>query len=101
MQQTPAPATDAVIPTVGAEEPAESAARRLLGQGSIYTVGAALNLFASALAIPAATRLLGTAEFGTVTLAVACLMLLIPVANLALPFAIIRTHFDQEIGDHA
>lgn len=93
-------ATEA-LPSAGVASPAPSAGRQLLGRGSIYTLGTALQLLAAALAIPAATRLLGSGEFGTVTLAVTAQTLLIPIANLGLPLAILRFYFDREEGvDH-
>jgi O-antigen/teichoic acid export membrane protein len=60
----------------------------------VYTLGTALQLGAAALAIPAATRLLGSAEFGDVALAISAQTLLIQVAGLGLPLAILRFYFD-------
>jgi O-antigen/teichoic acid export membrane protein len=73
-----------------------SAGRQLLGRGSIYTLGAALQLLAAAIAIPAATRLLGSAEYGAVTLAITAQTLLVPIAALGLPVAILRFFFGDE-----
>jgi O-antigen/teichoic acid export membrane protein len=75
-----------------------SAGRQLLGKGSIYTLGTALQLLAAAIAIPAATRLLGSSEFGIVTLAITSQTILIPIAGLGLPVAILRFFFGEEDG---
>lgn len=80
----------------GAQAEPQSASRQLLGRGSIYTLGTALALVSSALAIPAASRLLGSGEYGVITLALASQLLLIPIANLGLPLAILRFYFDRE-----
>jgi O-antigen/teichoic acid export membrane protein len=70
--------------------------RRLLGKGSIYTLGTALQLSAAALAIPVITRLLGSGEFGVVALAMALQLMLTALATLGLPAAILRFFFDHE-----
>jgi O-antigen/teichoic acid export membrane protein len=70
--------------------------RRLLGKGSIYTLGTALQLSAAALAIPVITRLLGSGEFGVVALAMALQLMLTALATLGLPTAILRFFFDHE-----
>ena len=76
--------------------------RRLLGKGSIYTLGTALQLSAAALAIPVITRLLGSAEFGAVALAMAIQLMLTGLATLGLPAAVLRFFFDhQETADGA
>jgi O-antigen/teichoic acid export membrane protein len=79
-----------------ATQAGRSAGRQLLGRGSIYTLGAALQLLAAAVAIPFATRLLGSAEYGTVTLAITSQTLLVPIAALGLPVAILRFFFGEE-----
>ncbi|HEY1237980.1 MAG TPA: lipopolysaccharide biosynthesis protein [Solirubrobacterales bacterium] len=68
----------------------------MLGKGSVYTLGTALQLFAAALAIPVITRLLGSAEFGAVALAMAVQLMLTGLATLGLPVAILRLFFDHE-----
>jgi O-antigen/teichoic acid export membrane protein len=76
--------------------------RRLLGKGSIYTLGTALQLSAAGLAIPVITRLLGSAEFGVVALAMAIQLMLTGLATLGLPAAVLRFFFDhQETADGA
>ena len=70
--------------------------RRLLGKGSIYTLGTALQLSAAALAIPVITRMLGSAEFGAVALALAIQLILTGLATLGLPAAILRFYFDRQ-----
>ncbi len=70
--------------------------RRLLGKGSIYTLGTALQLSAAALAIPVITRLLGSAEFGAVALAMAIQLMLTGLATLGLPAAVMRFFFDHQ-----
>jgi O-antigen/teichoic acid export membrane protein len=79
-----------------AVEAGRTAGRQLLGRGSIYTLGAALQLLAAAFAIPAATRLLGSAEYGVVTLAITSQTLLVPIAGLGLPVAILRFFFGDD-----
>jgi O-antigen/teichoic acid export membrane protein len=78
-----------------AEEPDDRPGRRLLGKGSIYTLGTALQLSAAALAIPVITRMLGSAEFGAVALAMAIQLILTGLATLGLPAAILRFYFDD------
>ncbi len=85
--------SDAVDPTPDSGHPP---GRQLLGQGSVYTLGVALQLGAAALAIPAATRLLGSAEFGDVALALSAQTVLIQVAAVGLPLAILRFYFDRD-----
>jgi O-antigen/teichoic acid export membrane protein len=70
--------------------------RRLLGKGSIYTLGTALQLSAAALAIPVITRMLGSAEFGVIALAMAIQLMLTALATLGLPAAILRFFFDHQ-----
>jgi O-antigen/teichoic acid export membrane protein len=79
-----------------AGEAADRPGRRLLGKGSIYTLGTALQLSAAALAIPVITRLLGSGEFGVVALAMALQLMLTGLATLGLPAAILRFFFDHE-----
>jgi O-antigen/teichoic acid export membrane protein len=62
----------------------------------VYTVGTALQLLAAALAIPFATRLIGSSEFGTVALALSVQMLLVQLAALGMPMAILRFYFDRD-----
>jgi O-antigen/teichoic acid export membrane protein len=78
-----------------AEEAEDRPGRRLLGKGSIYTLGTALQLSAAALAIPVITRLLGSTEFGAVALAMAIQLILTGLATLGLPAAILRFYFDH------
>jgi len=69
--------------------------RSLLGKGSIYTLGTALQLSAAVLAIPVITRMLESAEFGAVALAMAIQLILTGLATLGLPAAILRFYFDH------
>ena len=79
-----------------AEESEVRPGRRLLGKGSIYTLGTALQLSAAALAIPVITRMLGSAEFGVVALTMAIQLMLTGLATLGLPAAILRFFFDHQ-----
>ena len=70
--------------------------RRLLGIGSLYTLGGAAQLAASAAAVPAITRLLGAGDYGRVTVVVAVVAVLAPAIALGLPAAIPRLFFGAE-----
>src|SRR5262249_16034499 len=97
--ETPDPLAATLRPD---HEPDAPPGRRLLGKGSIYTLGTALQLSAAALAIPVITRLLGSAEFGVVALAMAIQLMLTGLATLGLPAAVLRLFFDhQESADGA
>jgi O-antigen/teichoic acid export membrane protein len=77
----------------GSQHPA---GRRLLGRGSIYTFGTAFRLAATLLAIPVVTRLLGSAQYGTIALALTTQLLLGAIAGGGLPQAILRLYFDHD-----
>jgi O-antigen/teichoic acid export membrane protein len=71
----------------------ERTGRRLLGRGSVYTLGTALQMLAAALALPAITRLLGASDYGIVSLALVVQALLSVVIGAGLPAAITREFF--------
>jgi O-antigen/teichoic acid export membrane protein len=76
-------------------EESQSAGRRLLRQGSVYTLANALKIAAAALAIPIATRLLDPSDYGFVTLATTLQLLLGTLIALGLPEAILRFYYDD------
>jgi O-antigen/teichoic acid export membrane protein len=76
-------------------EERQHAGRRLLRQGSVYTLANALKIGAAALAIPVATRLLDPSDYGIVTLATTLQLLLGTVAALGLPEAVLRFFYDD------
>ena len=70
--------------------------RRLLGIGSLYTLGGVAQMAAAAVAVPAVTRLLGAREYGEVTVVVAILVLLAPLIALGIPAAIARLFYGAD-----
>ncbi len=79
--------------------PAEATpTRRLLGRGSIYTLGLAAQLSAGLLTLPVVTRLLDSGEFGIVASAAVVRQILATIVALGLPSAITRFAFDGEDG---
>jgi O-antigen/teichoic acid export membrane protein len=76
-------------------EESQPVGRRLLRQGSVYTLANALKIGAAALAIPIATRLLDPSDYGIVTLATTLQLLLGTLAALGLPDAILRFYYDD------
>lgn len=72
------------------------AGRRLLGRGSIYTLGTASRLAGTLLAIPVVTRFLGSEDYGTVALAIAIQLVVGGIATFGLPNAILRLYFDHD-----
>jgi O-antigen/teichoic acid export membrane protein len=70
--------------------------RRLLGIGSVYTLGGVAQMAASAAAVPAITRLLGAGEYGQVTVVVAVVAVLAPAIAVGLPAAIARLYFGAD-----
>lgn len=73
-----------------------TAVRALAGRGSLYTAAWALQLSASMVAIPIATRLLPPGKYGVVALSLIVSLLLGGVAAAGLPVVITRTFFDAE-----
>ena len=67
--------------------------KRLLRQGSIYTVGAGAQALAAAITLPIVTRLLDPDEYGVVTLGLTLAVVLTPIAGLGLPSAVARLFF--------
>ncbi len=81
-----------------AAEHSTHALRRILGRGSVYTIGSGLQLGAAVLVLPALTRLLDPAEFGLVAAAMVITTLLTIIATGGLPASIMRTFFREEGG---
>jgi O-antigen/teichoic acid export membrane protein len=69
------------------------ALRRVLGRGSIYTVGSALQLGAGLLVLPLLTRLLEPEEYGIVAASLVVTTILTILATAGLPFSILRVYF--------
>ena len=67
--------------------------RRLLRQGSVYTVGAAAQAVAAAFTLPIVTRLLDPDEYGVVTIALTLAAVLTPIAGLGLASAVARLYY--------
>ena len=74
------------------------ATRRLLGRGSIYTLGTTLEAGSLLIAIPVVTRLLDPEEFGVVSIALVVAAVVGLVAPLGITTAITRFHFDGDRG---
>jgi O-antigen/teichoic acid export membrane protein len=72
--------------------------RALLGRGSVYTFGLALQLSSAAVTLPIATRLLDRSEYGTVAVATFVLLILGAIAAAGLPTVIYRTYFAGDDG---
>lgn len=70
--------------------------RRLLGIGSVYTLGAVAQMSAAAIAVPAITRLLGARSYGEVSVVIAITVILHSVVSLGLPFAVERLFYGAE-----
>ncbi len=70
--------------------------RRLLRQGSVYTLGIVIQLLAAALVVPVLSRTFSPAEFGVIALALTIQLLLGLVAAAGLPIAITRAFFDDD-----
>lgn len=75
--------------------------RQLFGRGAVYTLASVAQMAAGVLAIPAATRLLSTAEFGTVALVIVVMQLSAMLGAVGLPGAITRAYFSASNGGSA
>ncbi len=74
------------------------AARALLGRGSVFAVGQAIQLGAAVMVVPLVTRLLDPGEYGELVTALAVLRVVAVVATFGLPAAITLEHFSGPIG---
>jgi O-antigen/teichoic acid export membrane protein len=72
------------------------AVRALAGRGSLYTAAVAVQMSASMIAIPIATRLMPPGQYGIVALALIVSLLLGGVAAAGLPVVITRTFFESD-----
>ena len=72
------------------------ATRRLLRQGSVYTLGIVIQLAAAALVVPILSRTFAPSQFGIIALALTIQLLLGSVAAAGLPVAITRSFYDDE-----
>lgn len=70
--------------------------RRLFRQGSVYTIGAVVQLSASAVVLPIVTRLLEPSEYGVVALVLALNVVVAALVGLGIPAAITREFFEHD-----
>jgi O-antigen/teichoic acid export membrane protein len=75
--------------------PNREAVRSLVGRGSLYAGAMGLQLGASLIAIPIATRLLSPAQYGVVALGLIVLLLLGGFGAAGLPIVVTRTFYDE------
>lgn len=72
-----------------------SAASRILGRGSIYTLASAAPMLTGLLVTPALTRSLPIAEYGRVSVAIVTMQFVLGLLSLGLPLVITRhTHVE-------
>ena len=69
--------------------------RRLFRQGSVYTLGTAVQLSASAVVLPIITRLLDPAQYGVVALTLSINVVVTTLVGLGIPAAITREFFTE------
>lgn len=74
--------------------------RRLLRQGSVYTLGTAVQLSASAVVLPILTRLLAPQDYGVVALVLSVNVVLATLVGLGIPAAVTREFFEKGRGHH-
>ena len=72
--------------------------RRLLGRGSVYTLGTALETAGVALTLPIITRILSPEQFGEVATALVIAAIVAYLGPLGVTAALARIHFDGEHG---
>lgn len=72
--------------------------QRLVGRGSLYTMGTAAQLVVQVLAIPVITRLLPASDFGLAATAFIVAQLLGTLVSAGLPFAALRDYFRTSGG---
>lgn len=75
-----------------------AAIRRLVGRGSVYTLGMALQMLTAFLVVPVVTRLLTPASYGRVAAGLVLLTLLAFVGGAGLPDAATRVFFTSPDG---
>jgi O-antigen/teichoic acid export membrane protein len=85
--------TEAANPDPSAANSSAEAVRRLIGRGSVYTLGLALQMLTAFLVVPVITRLLTPASYGRAAAALVVFMLLSIVGGAGLPDAAARVFF--------
>lgn len=75
-----------------------SAGRRLVGRGSIYTLGSAAPMLAGLLVTPFLTRAAGVEEYGLISVAVTTMQWSLVVLTLGLPLVITRHALTESTG---
>lgn len=76
-----------------------SAASRILGRGSIYTLASAAPMLTGLLVTPALTRSLPIAEYGRVSVAIVTMQFAIGLLSLGLPLVITRHAHVEQSGE--
>ena len=74
------------------------ASRRLIGRGSIYTLGSAAPMLAGVLVTPLLTRSVSVTEYGWISVSVVAMQWTLSVLALGLPIAITRHAFTESSG---
>lgn len=74
------------------------AGRRLIGRGSIYTLGSAAPMLAGLLVTPFLTRAAGVEEYGLISVAITTMQWALVVLTLGLPLVITRHALTEETG---
>lgn len=76
-----------------------SASSRLIGLGSLYTLGSAAPTLAGVLVTPVLTRALGVNQYGQVSVAIALMQILLVLFTLGLPLVITRHMYREASGE--
>ncbi|NPC41499.1 lipopolysaccharide biosynthesis protein [Nocardioides sp. zg-1230] len=74
------------------------AGRRLVGRGSIYTLGSAAPMLAGLLVTPFLTRAAGVGEYGLISVAITTMQWSLVVLTLGLPLVITRHALTESTG---
>jgi O-antigen/teichoic acid export membrane protein len=85
-------------PRLGPAASPADALRRLIGRGSVYTLGLAVQMLAAFIVIPVLTRLLTPSAYGRVAAGLVVFTLLAIIAGAGLPDAAQRTFFGGRDG---
>jgi len=73
-----------------AESAGATASKGVLGRGSIYTLGTAAPILASAAVVPVVTRMLGKSGYGVVAIAIVVMWVAMMAGSLGIPSVITR-----------
>src|SRR5665647_657520 len=76
--------------TESAESAGPTASKAVLGRGSIYTLGTAAPILASAAVVPVVTRLLGKPAYGVVAIAIVLIQVAMMAGSFGMPSVITR-----------